>query len=422
MSFPSQNPYTDRRPDEPRMPRGMEWSMLSKDEKERLRGLAKEHAENIGLHILAAYTLLDEDPDAAMEHAKWVARQASRIDFSRETLAFVAYRQGDYKLALREFRTAYRMNGFTDYLPFIADCERGLGDPKKALQMAQSDEGKALQGEAKAEMFLVYAGALADLGVWDKAIDVVSKLADSKGLPGAYRMRALQAEQYFLEESGHGDQAADIDPILDKLEERYADEDEDEQDEDVVIDYDLEELPPAVMEKIGITWDDAAYAPEEQKSDEPEGSQDPDGSSAAAPSESAEDTIAEEASPVEAAEIVDTDTTVDAGDAPSADVADAADAADVSAQTADATEQVGKERVDEETAKISSGMASDVSTGGADSEPMGLQSSSTESDRPISDETSVKEPMPAKPAVGESGSVATSDSAADSSDQTQNGD
>lgn len=50
----------------------------------------------------------------------------------------MAYRQGDYKLALREFRTAYRMNGFLDYLPFIADCERGVGEPKKAVELALS--------------------------------------------------------------------------------------------------------------------------------------------------------------------------------------------------------------------------------------------------------------------------------------------
>ena len=73
--------------------------MLSTDDRERLRGLSKEHAENIGLHILAAYTLEERDPELALEHAKWVAHQASRIDFARETLAFVAYRQGDYKLA-----------------------------------------------------------------------------------------------------------------------------------------------------------------------------------------------------------------------------------------------------------------------------------------------------------------------------------
>ncbi|WEV76236.1 helicase [Bifidobacterium sp. ESL0800] len=261
-SFPSQNPYTDRRPGEPRMPKGMEWSMLSKDEKERLRGLSKEHAENIGLHILAAYSLEADDPKAARDHAEWVAHQASRIDFSRETLAFIAYRQGDYKTALKEFRTAHRMNGYTDYLPFIADCERGLGNPKRAIEMAMSDDAKALTGESKAEMFLVYAGALGDLGLWDKAVDVVSKLADTKGLPGAYRMRALQAEQYFLEEAGRGDEAADLDTTIEQLENKYADMDEDDIDaEEVVIDYDLERLPDDMMEELGITEDDAQFAP-----------------------------------------------------------------------------------------------------------------------------------------------------------------
>ncbi|KFF30813.1 tetratricopeptide repeat protein [Bifidobacterium bombi] len=262
-SFPSQNPYTDRRPDEPRMPRGMEWSMLSKDEKERLRGLSKEHAENIGLHILAAYSLEESDPQAALEHAKWVAHQASRIDFARETLAFVAYRQGDYKLALREFQTAQRMNGFMDYLPFIADCERGLGEPKKAINIALGEDAKRLQGESKAEMFLVYAGALGDLGAWDQAIAVVHKLGSSNGLPGEYRMRAIQAEQYFLEQAGRGEEAADLDVVLEKLELKYADVDEDDESEQPVIDYDLEALPDELMDELGITEDDAQYAPEE---------------------------------------------------------------------------------------------------------------------------------------------------------------
>lgn len=183
MSFPSQNPYTDRRPGEPKMPKGLEWSMLSKDERERLRGLSKEHAENVGLHILAAYAQEENDPENALAHAKWAAKQASRIDIARETLAFIAYRQGDYKLAMREFRTAYRMNGFLDYLPFIADCERGVGNPKKAVELAMSDDAKYLRGEAKAEMFLVYAGALGDLELWDKAIQIVHTLGRSKDWP-----------------------------------------------------------------------------------------------------------------------------------------------------------------------------------------------------------------------------------------------
>lgn len=270
MSFPSQNPYTHRRPGEPKMPKGIEWSMLSTDDRERLRGLSKEHAENIGLHILAAYTLEERDPELALEHAKWVAHQASRIDFARETLAFVAYRQGDYKLALREFRTAFRMNGFLDYLPFIADCERGMGEPKKAIETAMSDDAKYLRGESKAEMFLVYAGALGDLELWDKAIEIVHTLGRSKGLAGEYRMRAVQAEQYFLEQAGRSDEAVALDQLLDKLELQYADAEEDETSDDLIIEYDMQELNDELMDKLGISEDDAQYALEDGDEDDSE--------------------------------------------------------------------------------------------------------------------------------------------------------
>lgn len=269
VSYPSQNPYTARRPGEPKMPKGLEWAMLSKEDRERLRGLSKEHAENIGLHILAAYVLQEENPDLALEHAKWVAKQASRIDFARETLAFVAYRQGDYKLAAKEFRTAMRMNGYLDYLPFIADCERGMGNLDKALEICMSDEAKSLKGEVKAEMFLVYAGVLFDTGHSDKAIDLVHAMGRSKGLPGEYRMRAVQAEQYFLEEAGRSDEAVELESLLDSLENQYADADDDDiNPDDIVIDYDLEHLNDAMMDEIGVSEDDCGFAPEEDESED----------------------------------------------------------------------------------------------------------------------------------------------------------
>ena len=295
------------------MPKGMEWSMLSKDERERLRGLSKEHAENIGLHILAAYALESDDPQAALQHAQWVARQASRIDFARETLAFIAYRQGDYSLALREFRTAHRMNGYPDYLPFIADCERGLGHPRKAIDVAVSDDGRALDGEAKVEMFLVYAGAMADLKLWDKAVEVVRKLERVRGLSGEYRMRATQAEQLFLEEAGRAEEASALDDVLDKLESQYADADEDDEDaEEIVIDYDLERLSPELFDEAGIDLGDDGDGADGR--DARDGRDDSEDDSA-----SADD--------IDAADDIDT-----------ADAADAADDIDAAVEVADDSE------------------------------------------------------------------------------------
>lgn len=153
------------------------------------------------------------------------------------------------------------MNGYLDYLPFMADCERGLGKPKKAIELCMGDDAKHLTGEAKAEMFLVYAGALADLKLWNQAIEVVSKLVHAKGLAGEYRMRAAQAEQYFLEESGRSDEAVAMDELIDDLEDRYADVEQDETDDDFVVDYDVEDLPEDLQAKLGVTPDDAQYAP-----------------------------------------------------------------------------------------------------------------------------------------------------------------
>ena len=175
-----------------------------------------------------------------------------------------------YKLALREFRTAFRMNGFLDYLPFIADCERGMGEPKKAIETAMSDDAKYLRGESKAEMFLVYAGALGDLELWNKAIEIVHTLGRSKGLAGEYRMRAVQAEQYFLEQAGRSDEAVALDQLLDKLELQYADAEEDETSDDLVIEYDMQELNDELMDKLGISEDDAQYAPEDEDEDDSE--------------------------------------------------------------------------------------------------------------------------------------------------------
>lgn len=303
--------------------------MLSKDDRLRLRGLSKEHAENIGLHILAAYALEETDPQGALAHAKWAARQASRIDLARETLALVAYRQGDYKLALKEFRTAHRMNGYSDYLPFIADCERGLGNPRKAIEEATSEEGSQLQGESKAEMFLVYAGALGDLGLWDKAIETVQALAKARGLSGDYRMRAVQAEQNFLEQAGRSQEALELEPLLDRLEAEYADEDEDEdgqkdgQSEEILIDYDLEHLDSAMMEDLSIDPDGG-----EEDSDEAEAETEAAESDVTDASDQGDDDSKVEESPESAAsnDLADSTDTGDSAD--SSDSADASDAVD----------------------------------------------------------------------------------------------
>jgi len=46
----------------------------------------------------------------------------------------------------------------------MADCERGLGRPEKALEMAQGPEAKELDKGTQIELRIVAAGARRDLG------------------------------------------------------------------------------------------------------------------------------------------------------------------------------------------------------------------------------------------------------------------
>ena len=62
------------------------------------------------------------------------------------------------------------MNGAQDYLPVMADCERALGRPDKALTLARNPAVATLEPHLKAEMTIVEAGARRDLGELDAAL------------------------------------------------------------------------------------------------------------------------------------------------------------------------------------------------------------------------------------------------------------
>ncbi len=95
-----------------------------------------------------AAQLLDEDPELAYAHAQAAQRRAGRVGLVREALGIAAYQVGHYEEALRELRTARRLTGSSEHLAVMADCERGLGRPERALDLAASDEAKTLTGRA----------------------------------------------------------------------------------------------------------------------------------------------------------------------------------------------------------------------------------------------------------------------------------
>lgn len=135
-----------------------------------LRTLPDGLAEIVGLHLAAAAAVLPENPELALAHAQAAVRRAGRVAVVREAAGIAAYAAGDFALARTELRAAARISGTAEYLPMLADCERGLGQPQKALTLAASPEVGRLDASGKVEMLIVAAGARRDLGQHEAAV------------------------------------------------------------------------------------------------------------------------------------------------------------------------------------------------------------------------------------------------------------
>jgi tetratricopeptide (TPR) repeat protein len=154
----------------PQVPEWASQAELEPDVRRDLRGLSKEGAEFVGGHLVAAGTLADDDPELAWLHARAARSKGGRIAVVRETVGLVGYRAGHWAEAISELRAARRMGGGPGHLAVLADCERAMGHPDKAIEISRPAEAEALDPAATAELTIVTAGARADLGQLDAAL------------------------------------------------------------------------------------------------------------------------------------------------------------------------------------------------------------------------------------------------------------
>ncbi|MBT2508336.1 hypothetical protein J7I98_21070 [Streptomyces sp. ISL-98] len=132
--------------------------------------LPKTLAEDVARNLVMVANLIDDDPEEAYAYSRIALRLASRVAAVREAAGFAAYATQRYTEALAEFRAARRMTGSVELWPVMADCERGLGRPERAMAMAGEPEVKKLDKAGQVEMRLVAAGARRDMGQIDAAI------------------------------------------------------------------------------------------------------------------------------------------------------------------------------------------------------------------------------------------------------------
>ena len=129
-----------------------------------LRGLDPRNSAKVAAHLVVAGTLVDEDPETALAHARAARDRASRLAVVREAVGVAAYHAGDFAEAAREIRAYRRMSGDHGYRAVLADCERALGRPEVALRLVAEALGEGVDADEIAELRLVEAGARRDLG------------------------------------------------------------------------------------------------------------------------------------------------------------------------------------------------------------------------------------------------------------------
>jgi tetratricopeptide (TPR) repeat protein len=208
----------------PSIPSDIDARQLAPDIRGELTTLDKATADYVARHLVAAGDLLDEDPEAALAHAQAARARSGRIAAVREAVGIAAYRCGDWAQALAELRAARRMGSRSPLLALIADCERGVGRPERAIELARSAEAEQLTGDDADELRIVIAGARSDLGQFEQALSVLSSPPLDPTRTGQTAARLFYAYAETLLALGRQDDAvqgflkaaaADVDGVTD---------------------------------------------------------------------------------------------------------------------------------------------------------------------------------------------------------------
>ncbi len=162
----------------------------------QLKSLPEKLAVRVAKHLVAAGRLMESDPETAYQHTVAARARAARVAIVREASGEAAYAAGRFKDALSEFKAARRMSGNPMYLPMMADCERALGRPERALALTKDRAVLDLDDAGQIELKIVESGARRDLGDHAAAIRVLEgrELRSRSRQAWAPRLRYAYAE------------------------------------------------------------------------------------------------------------------------------------------------------------------------------------------------------------------------------------
>ncbi|WP_314216728.1 hypothetical protein, partial [Pseudarthrobacter equi] len=201
---------SSNRPDRERSPEideDVTGKELDRATQHQIKTLEPKSAEWVARHLVMAGRLIDVEPELAFQHALAASRRGGRLGAVREAVGLTAYAAGHYGEALREFRTYRRISGSNVHLPVMADCERGLGRPDRALDVARSEEAQDLDAPGKVELAIVAAGARTDLDQLDAAVAELEIPQLDINRAFSYSPRLFRAYAGALSAVGRSDEA-----------------------------------------------------------------------------------------------------------------------------------------------------------------------------------------------------------------------
>ncbi len=178
----------------PEVPEDIKAEELDGEVRAELRSLARPTAERVARHLVAAGRVVDEDPALALAHATAARRLAPRVAAVREAAGIAAYQAGDWPAAIAELRAYHRMTGRQTYLAALADCERALGRPAKAIDIFRSADRAQLDPAETIELLVVAAGARRDLGQEEAAVAMLQVRELGQDAPWSARLRYAYAD------------------------------------------------------------------------------------------------------------------------------------------------------------------------------------------------------------------------------------
>ena len=156
--------------DGPPIPDDVSAKDLDKHARQALQSLPEKLADKVARHLVMAGLLIAEDPETAHLHALAAKARATRTGLVREACGETAYAAGKFAEALSEFRAARRMTGGYLYAPMMADCERALKRPDKAIAYDTPEIRGHLDDAGQIELSIVVAGARRDQKQYDAAV------------------------------------------------------------------------------------------------------------------------------------------------------------------------------------------------------------------------------------------------------------